>query len=77
MNIRQLCGTAVMSGLAGAAVGVGVAAIATPVFVSRSYRELPAYYPIYGAVAGAIAGAGQCALLQIKKQRDAEEQEQK
>ena len=75
MNIRQLCGSAVISGLVGAAVGLGVAKVAAPEFVSRRYQELPAYYPVYGAVAGAIIGGCQCAILQIKKHRDQEERD--
>lgn len=75
MNIRQVCGSAVVTGLVGAAVGLGVAKIATPEFVSKQYQELPARYPVYGAIAGAIVGGCQCAILQIKKQRDQEDPE--
>ena len=76
MNIRQICGSAIVSGLIVAAVGLGVAKIAAPEFVSKEYQELPERYPIYGAVAGAIVGGCQCAILQLKKQRDQEELEQ-
>jgi len=76
MNIRQVCGSAIISGLVGAAVGLGVAKIAAPEFVSKEYQELPKLYPVYGAVAGAIVGGCQCAILQLKKQRDQEELEQ-
>ncbi len=76
MNIRQICGSALISGLVGAAVGLGVAKIAAPEFVSKQYQELPARYPAYGAVAGVVVGACQCAILQLKNQRDQEDLKQ-
>lgn len=72
MNIRQVIGSAVITAGIGAAVGFGVARIAAPEFVSQRYQKLPSRYPAIGAVAGAIVGGCQCALLQLKRERDRE-----
>lgn len=73
INVRQVIGAAIITAGVGAVVGLGVAKIAAPQFVSKEYQELPSKYPIFGAVAGAIGGACQCAILQLKRQRDEEE----
>lgn len=73
MNIRQIVGSALISAGIGALLGLIVARIAAPEFVSKQYQELPERYPAIGAVAGAIVGASQCAILQLKKQRDQED----
>jgi hypothetical protein len=77
MNIRQIIGSALVTAGIGAVVGLAAATIAAPKFVSKEYQDLPSTYPVIGAVAGAIAGSCQCAILQLKKQRDQEELEQK
>lgn len=77
MNIRQIIGSALVTAGIGAVVGLAAARIAAPKFVSKEYQDLPSTYPAIGAVAGAIAGSCQCAILQLKKQRDQEELEQK
>ncbi|NJO78685.1 MAG: hypothetical protein HC827_09215 [Cyanobacteria bacterium RM1_2_2] len=73
MNIRQIIGSAIVTAGIGALLGFGVAKIAAPEFVSQRYQELPAKYPVIGAVAGAIVGGCQCAILQLKNQRDRED----
>jgi hypothetical protein len=75
INVRQVIGAAIITAGVGAVVGLGIAQIAAPQFVSKEYQELPAKYPVFGAIAGAIGGACQSAILQLKKQRDAEEAE--
>lgn len=73
INVRQVIGAAIITAGIGAVVGLGIARIAAPQFVSKEYQELPSKYPAFGAIAGAIGGACQCAILQLKRQRDDEE----
>jgi gas vesicle protein len=73
MNIRQIIGSSLISAGVGFVIGLAVAKLAAPEFVSQRYRNLPTHYPIAGAIVGGVVGACQSAILQLKQQRDQEE----
>lgn len=73
MNMRQIIGSAIVSAGIGTVLGLCIAEIAAPRFVSKQYQELPSKYPAIGAVAAGIIGGCQNAIWQLKKQRDQEE----
>ncbi len=73
MNIRQIVGSAIVSAGVGAVLGLCIAQIAAPRFFSKEYQELPSKYPLIGAISAGMIGGCQCAIWQLKKQRDQEE----
>ena len=75
MNIKLVCFCAVVTAGVGVGIGVGAAEIATPNFVSQTYRNPHLKYAVIGAVAGLVVGSSQEAVRQTKKQRDREEAE--
>lgn len=77
MNMKLILFSAVLTSFVGACIGLGVAEVAAPRYVSRTYRELPDKYVYVGAVAGLVIGGCQEAVRQLKKQRDEEEDQQR
>jgi hypothetical protein len=76
MNLKLICFSALLTAIVGGCIGMGVAEVAAPRFVSRAYRELPSRYVLIGAGTGLVVGGCQEALRQLKKQRDEEEANQ-
>lgn len=76
MNLKLIFFSAVLTSIVGGCIGMGVAEVAAPKFVSRAYRELPPRYVLIGAGTGLLVGGCQEALRQLKKQQDEEEANQ-
>lgn len=59
MNPKRILFSSLLTALAGAIVGVGIAEICGNPYISRHYQNLHLKFALVGSIVGAAVGAGQ------------------